>query len=79
MEEGGGLVVTERPFYNRALKALQTAHDACFNADGRDVLGMSSGPFSGVNEALGIITLLERDHQELQEIRKIIRKYENGP
>jgi len=48
----------KRVLYNKALKALQTAHDACFK-EHKDVLGMSSGPFSGVNEALGIIARLE--------------------
>lgn len=47
------------PYYDRALKALQAAHDACFNAPGRDVLGMTHGPFSGVNEVLGIVAELE--------------------
>lgn len=48
----------ERPLYNKALKALQAAHDACMkNKD--TVLGMSTGPFSGVNEALEIIAELE--------------------
>ena len=48
-----------RPYYDRAYKALQAAHDACFNHPERNVLGMSHGPFSGVNEALGIIAELE--------------------
>jgi hypothetical protein len=45
--------------YNEALSALQAAHDVCFKSPGRDVLGMSNGPFSGVNKALGIIRQLE--------------------
>lgn len=39
----------------RARDLLQAAHDACFKAPHRDILGMSSGPFSGVNEVLGLI------------------------
>lgn len=50
----------DRPYYDRACKALQAAHDACMGHPGRDVLGMSHGPFSGVNEALGIVSELER-------------------
>lgn len=37
----------DRPYYNRALRA------------DRPVLGMSHGPFSGVNEVLGIVSELE--------------------
>lgn len=48
-----------RPYYDKALKALQEAHNACFKHPERDVLGMSHGPFSGVNETLGIVTELE--------------------
>lgn len=51
--------MVERPYYSRALAALEAAHKACFEHPGRDVLGMSSGPFSGVNEALGIVAELE--------------------
>jgi len=58
--------MSDRPFYNQALKALQAAHDACFKAPDRDVLGMSNGPFSGVNEALGIVDMLERENQRLR-------------
>ena len=47
------------PYYDRASKALDAAHKACFNHPERDVLGMSHGPFSGVNEALEIIAELE--------------------
>jgi hypothetical protein len=53
--------------YNQALKALQSAHDACFKHPGRSILGMSSGPFSGVNEALGIIATLERENNALKK------------
>lgn len=59
---------TARPYYDRALKALQAAHDACFKAPDRDVLGMSHGPFSGVNEALGIITDLEAENVRLRAL-----------
>jgi len=48
-----------RPFYNSALASLQAAHDACMKAPDRGPGGMSSGPFAGVNEALGIVCQLE--------------------
>jgi hypothetical protein len=56
----------DRPHYDRALKALQAAHDACFNHPERGALGMSHGPFSGVNEALGIIAELEAENRRLR-------------
>ena len=49
-----------------ASKALQAAHDACYKHPERDVLGMSHGAFSGVNKALGIISLLEHENKELK-------------
>lgn len=58
--------MTQRPHYDRALKALQAAHDACFKHPERDVLGMSHGPFSGVNETLGIIAELEDENTKLK-------------
>ena len=60
--------MTERPCYTRALKALESAHDACLkarNATG-EVLGMSHGSFSGVNEVLGIIDQLEQENMRLR-------------
>ena len=51
--------VRDRPFYDRCLKALDEAHKACFKHPDRDILGMSHGPFSGVNEVLGIVDSLE--------------------
>jgi hypothetical protein len=53
--------MNDRPHYGRALAALQGAHDACTKHPGRDVLGMSHGPFSGVNVALGIVAMLETE------------------
>ncbi len=58
--------MTERPYYERAHAALEAAHKACFDHPDRDVLGMSHGPFSGVNEVLGIVLLLERENQMLR-------------
>lgn len=55
-----------RPQYDRAYKALKAAHEACFKHPERDVLGMSHGPFSGVNEALGVIAILEEKNQKLE-------------
>jgi len=50
-----------RPRYNRALSLLETAHQACFKSPDRDVLGMSQGPFSDVNEVLGMFAVIEQD------------------
>lgn len=63
--------VSNRPYYDRASKALDAAHRACFNHPDRHGLGMSHGPFSGVNEALGIIADLE-ENLELAN-REILR------
>jgi hypothetical protein len=60
------LVRPNYPHYTKALKALKEAHEACFKHPDRDLLGMSSGPFSGVNEALGIISSLEEENQMLR-------------
>jgi hypothetical protein len=49
----------ERKYYKQAAAALDAAHKACLNHPDRGVLGMSHGPFSGVNEALGIIAEME--------------------
>lgn len=59
-------VESERPLYARALAALQAAHDACYRHPERPVLGMSHGPFSGVNEALGIVSILEKENAVLR-------------
>jgi hypothetical protein len=58
--------MSDRPYYDRALKALQAAHDACFKSPERSVLGMSHGSFSGVNEALAIVDQLERENKRLR-------------
>jgi hypothetical protein len=55
------------PNYDKALAALQAAHDACFKDCSRPVNGMSHGPFSGVNVALGIICLLEEENIALKK------------
>lgn len=62
--------MTDRPHYDRAWKALQAAHDACFKHPERDVLGMSHGPFSGVNEVLGIVSMLEEENKRLRNDRQ---------
>lgn len=66
-----------RPYYDRAHKALEAAHQACFKHPDRDVLGMSRGPFSGVNEALGIVAQLEAENQllraKLKQRAKLVR------
>lgn len=58
--------MTSGPMYDQALAALSAAHEACFKNPDRGVLGMSHGPFSGVNEALGIISLLETEVRALR-------------
>jgi hypothetical protein len=42
---------TGRPQYDKAWEALKDAHAACFNHPDRGPIGMSHGPFSGVNVA----------------------------
>ena len=51
-----------RILYDRASQALDAAHKACFNHPDRGAVGMSHGPFSGVNVALGIIAGLEESN-----------------
>jgi hypothetical protein len=46
---------------DRALSLLEGAHQACLKSPDRDVLGMSHGPFSGVNEVLGMFAVIEQD------------------
>ena len=67
--------MVDSPNYAKALEALQAAHDACFRDKSRDVLGMSHGPFSGVNVALGIIVRLEAENKRL---RQVVAVYERG-
>lgn len=55
-------------FYDKALKALNAAHLACFKHPERGVLGMSTGPFSGVNKALGIVATLEAERALIRAI-----------
>jgi hypothetical protein len=56
----------KRPLYEKAWNALQAAHRACFDHPDRDAIGMSHGPFSGVNEVLGIVSELELENIELR-------------
>jgi hypothetical protein len=58
----------------RARLLLQDAHAACFKAN-TAVLGMSNGPFSGVNEVLGIIAEMD---DEIQLQRERIKQLESG-
>ena len=55
----------DSPYYNQAQAALEDAHKACLDHPDRGVLGMSHGPFSGVNIALGIIAHLEDELRRL--------------
>lgn len=70
-------VMKHRPYYDKALKALQEAHDACYKHKDRDLLGMSTGPFSGVNEALGIITILEEENYNLKQLLRSKKNEDN--
>ena len=58
--------VVRTPYYQQALDALEEAHKACFDHPDRGVRGMSHGPFSGVNKALGIVRLLEDENRALK-------------
>lgn len=60
--------MSKRPYFDKARASLDEAHKACFNHPDRDVLGMSYGPFSGVNQALGIIA-------ELEEYKRSVGQY----
>ena len=64
--------------YAEAFEALKEAHAACFKRPQRDVLGMSHGPFSGVNKALGIISQLEHENEKLKEKIRLISECCNG-
>jgi hypothetical protein len=52
--------------YIAVKEALNAAHKACFQHPDRDVLGMSNGPFSGVNFALGKVAELEDENIALR-------------
>lgn len=65
---------TGRPHYDKAWEALKEAYDACFNYADRGAIGMSHGPFSGVNVALGIIAELEDENAAL---RMMIEEYKS--
>lgn len=66
------------PKYRLALEALQAAHDACFKDQTRDVLGMSHGPFSGVNRVLGLVSEMELHEKQLEEKYKLaVRRIEH--
>lgn len=60
--------MTSGPLYDQAKEALEAAHRACLTHPGRDILGMSHVPFSGVNVALGIISQLENQNRRLKAL-----------
>ncbi len=64
--------MSNRPYYTQALKALTDAHSACHQAWASDPkqnpVGMSHGPFSGVNKALGIVDALEQENRRLKAL-----------
>jgi hypothetical protein len=74
---------SSRPYYNKALKALNEAHKACYKCWEKDTdrnpVGMSHGPFSGVNEVLGIVSQLESDLRQLtiykDSVNRILNKH----
>jgi hypothetical protein len=61
------------PVFCAVREALDKAHTACFKHPDRDVLGMSSGPFSGVNYALGAVMNLEASLTAAQEENERLR------
>lgn len=63
-----------RPYYDRASAALDAAYKACFNHPDRPLLGMSHGPFSGVNEVLGIVAELEGRLQAIAKVANVTRE-----
>lgn len=71
-----------REYYDQALAALEDAHKACFRHPDRPLLGMSYGPFSGVNTALGIVAQLEESlaeaNEEIAFLKEELRKRLNG-
>lgn len=68
-----------RILYDRASQALDAAHKACFHHPDRGAVGMSHGPFSGVNVALGIIAGLEESNyhrgHEIDRLRSEVAAY----
>lgn len=69
----------DSPFYNKAWEALEAAHKACMDHPNREpVLGMSNGPFSGVNKALGIISELEDENKYLRKMVVDLRNPASG-
>lgn len=64
------MIDPKRPQYSKAYQALESAHQACFDHPDRGPLGMSHGPFSGVNVALGVVSELEREITELKNTLK---------
>jgi len=63
--------MNDRKHYQEVLEALQGAHRACFHHQERDALGMSNGPFSGVNKALEIVARLEQENFDLRASLKM--------
>lgn len=59
----------DRVIYQCTARALEAAHKACLHHPRRPLSGMSDGPFSGVNKALGTVNILER----------ALRKIAGGP
>lgn len=62
------------PVYKAVSAALDEAHAACFKHPDRGPIGMSHGPFSGVNFALGAVAALEKRLEELVVINAELRK-----
>ena len=56
--------MAQGPVYKKVKRLLEEAHLACFKHPDRDVLGMTNGPFSGVNQVLGIVMELEENQRK---------------
>lgn len=65
-----------QPRVEVARQALYAAHEACrrANDDVGDVIGLSHGPFSGVNVALGMLATLEAENTKLRLENEALRQ-----
>jgi hypothetical protein len=58
--------MSDSPIYDKVYDLLKEAHEVCLNHPDRPPLGMSHGPFSNVNQVLGIVGLLEEENIALK-------------
>lgn len=70
------------PIHKAVREALSAAHDALYKDKTRDVLGMSNGPFSGVNYTLGAVMEMESRIAELEkrlaDAERVIEPFADG-